>query len=231
MKIQVAEIFESLSGEVGGFQQGSPTLFLRLSGCDLYCPFCDTKWACHPDAGNSWDTAWLAERLLEYGRKQILITGGEPLLQKDALKELILELRKRNGLIEIQVETNGAMPVSDRYLVDHWVIDCKGEDAMGGVPYTFYPGDLGVGSCYVKFVVSSWTDVDRAFERAAALLRAWPWIGLTISPIMNKPLGALGHRSFLNGTIIDLETLAKKIIESKLPITLNLQLHKLIGVA
>jgi len=231
MKIQVAEIFESLSGEVGGFQQGSPTLFLRLAGCFLHCPFCDTEWACDPMAGEEWNVDMLAGRLLEYGREQILITGGEPLLQKEALKELIFKLKKRDPMVQIQVETNGTLPIGTQYMVDYWVVDCKGMDAMGRVPYTFYPGDLGINGCYVKFVVASWADVDRAFEQAAEMLKTWPWIGLTISPIMNKPLGAFGYRSFPNGIVIDLETLAKRIIESKLPITLNLQLHKLIGVA
>ncbi len=103
MKARVAEIFESIQGE--GIYQGVPQIFIRFYGCNLKCIFCDTVLKRF-----SWMTK---EEVLEKMSRcksnihSVVLTGGEPLLQKDFLKELLPELRKRH--MRIYLETNGIL--------------------------------------------------------------------------------------------------------------------------
>lgn len=98
MKIKVCEIFESIQGE--GKYAGYPMLFIRLSGCTRTCPWCDTKYH---NKGEEMDIEKLVE-IIKNSKKQIICwTGGEPLLQLNAIEEAI---RKTFYLIH-HVETNG----------------------------------------------------------------------------------------------------------------------------
>ena len=103
MKLRVCEIFESLQGE--GARVGEPSLFLRLSGCNLRCRCCDTKY--------SWDefTEYPLDELVRVvessGLTSIVITGGEPTLQADELIEFFNELGHRK--LKSIIETNGTL--------------------------------------------------------------------------------------------------------------------------
>lgn len=95
--LKINEIFYSIQGE--GASTGKPTLFIRLSGCTLKCNFCDTKYH-------------VKSRLLDNKDKKLLkkykhwtITGGEPLLQQDALYHLIKEYKPNF----VEIETNGTI--------------------------------------------------------------------------------------------------------------------------
>lgn len=105
---RVNEIFYSLQGE--GYYTGTPAVFLRLSGCNLRCPFCDTDhFSSTPmsvDEIIAAVTAWPA--------RHIVITGGEPTLQLDT--DLTSRLKEEG--FYIQIETNGTSPVDP--LVD-WI--------------------------------------------------------------------------------------------------------------
>lgn len=95
--MRVNEIFYSLQGE--GYHTGTPAVFLRLSGCNLRCTFCDTR---HDD-GSEMAEGEILERVLHYPSRHIVITGGEPSLQlTDSLVEIL-----HNAGFYIQVETNG----------------------------------------------------------------------------------------------------------------------------
>ncbi len=101
--LRVTEIFASIQGE--GLRQGEPTFFIRLTGCNLNCAFCDTKYAWNGGKPHSVD------RILEEIKKMrqgfladwVCLTGGEPLFQD--LAELTERLKKEG--FQIQVETNG----------------------------------------------------------------------------------------------------------------------------
>jgi 7-carboxy-7-deazaguanine synthase len=101
--LKTAEIFASLQGE--GLRQGEPTLFVRLSGCNLRCPFCDTKRAWK--GGRNATCEQIAARLDRLRRTNpaawVVLTGGEPLMQN---VEPLVRLLKKNGY-QIQIETNG----------------------------------------------------------------------------------------------------------------------------
>ncbi len=102
---RINEIFYSLQGE--GYWTGTPVVFLRFSGCNLKCPFCDTDFA----AATAMDLDTLIAELKKTAPdcRRIVITGGEPALQLDAT--LVQRLHKEGYTIHI--ETNGTKPLPD----------------------------------------------------------------------------------------------------------------------
>jgi organic radical activating enzyme len=103
--LKITEIFPSVQGE--GLRQGEPTIFIRLSGCNLKCSFCDTKYAWEEGQQYSVDQVLEEVRKIRqsFPAQWICITGGEPLLQDiDGLTKAL----KKEGL-KIQVETNATL--------------------------------------------------------------------------------------------------------------------------
>ena len=112
MKGKIAEIFDSFQGE--GFYVGERQLFVRFYGCNLSCKFCDTKLSVFCE----YTARELFEKIESYGGgfHSICFTGGEPLLQKDFLKE-ILKLTSQAGY-KNYLETNGTLPDALAEVID-----------------------------------------------------------------------------------------------------------------
>lgn len=102
-RYSVNEIFYSLQGE--GYFTGVPAVFLRFSGCNRHCPFCDTDHS----RFTLLSAAEIVERLEQYPSRHLVATGGEPLLQLD---QALVEAIAAAGFF-IQVETNATLPVPD----------------------------------------------------------------------------------------------------------------------
>lgn len=100
---RVNEIFYSLQGE--GYFTGTPAVFLRFSGCNLKCGFCDTDHS----AATEMEIDTLVNRLMDYPSRHLVITGGEPSLQVD---RLLIEVLHDAGFF-VQIETNGTHPLPD----------------------------------------------------------------------------------------------------------------------
>jgi 7-carboxy-7-deazaguanine synthase len=124
--LNVCEIFYSLQGE--GPYIGTPCIFLRLGGCiPPFCPWCDTKYAWKDfEKLSLFD---IIQKIKSYGKKNIVITGGEPFLQwNQGLKVLISNLEKMSffiqfetsGKIEIPSETPGIIVCSPKFLNEKW---------------------------------------------------------------------------------------------------------------
>ena len=105
MKYKVNEIFYSLQGE--GFWTGTPMVFVRFSGCNLRCPFCDTSHAAFTEM--SADEILSAVRAEGSACRRICLTGGEPSLQLD---EPLVRLLKAEGYA-LHVETNGTQQLPE----------------------------------------------------------------------------------------------------------------------
>ena len=105
--MQVVEKFLSINGE--GWRAGETALFIRFRGCNLRCSYCDTMWANEADCPFEEESPRaLADYALQTGIRNVTLTGGEPLLQKD-IKELI-RLLLEVGL-RVEIETNGAVSI------------------------------------------------------------------------------------------------------------------------
>ena len=106
MSFKVVEIFESINGE--GMRAGELAVFVRMKGCNLSCNYCDTMWANKPDCEFAEMTAeQIVDRVKKSGIKNVTLTGGEPLLQKDADK--LLEAFSSEKDIRVEIETNGSI--------------------------------------------------------------------------------------------------------------------------
>ena len=111
MEYKIAEKFVSINGE--GTKAGQLAVFIRLCGCNLNCSYCDTKWANEKDVPFTLMTEEeLASYVEDTGVKNIILTGGEPLLDKDNedVKLLLSRLSKIKDVF-IEIETNGSIAI------------------------------------------------------------------------------------------------------------------------
>lgn len=113
---KVNEVFYSIQGE--GKHTGMPAVFVRLAGCSMNCPFCDTKYAFQ--TGEEWDETRLLAELKKYPCKTVIVTGGEP-TEQDA-PALFAALKKAGYTIHL--ETNGSAD-TDVSLVDFVCVSPK----------------------------------------------------------------------------------------------------------
>lgn len=109
--MKVNEIFYSLQGE--GQFTGTPAVFLRLSGCNTQCPFCDT----HHHDGEEMSESDIVNRVSQYPTRHIVITGGEPTLQIN--DTLICQLHDKGFFV--QIETNGSLPMKCQQHMPDWI--------------------------------------------------------------------------------------------------------------
>lgn len=105
--MKVVEIFDSFQGE--GIYTGEPATFLRLGGCNLNCDFCDTEFDDYKEIDVELVKECLLNHIKNHKNKLLVITGGEPLLHYDEIKELVdlLHYQIFNEGLKIQIETNG----------------------------------------------------------------------------------------------------------------------------
>lgn len=108
--MKVNEIFYSIQGE--GRFTGTPAVFLRLSGCNMQCPFCDTMH----QSGTEMTEDNILAKVKQFPTRHIVITGGEPTLQ---LTPLLTQLLHEEGYF-IQIETNGSVPLKEGCATD-WI--------------------------------------------------------------------------------------------------------------
>lgn len=101
-KARITEIFSSIQGE--GPYAGQPQSFVRFHGCNLACGFCDEK---KKTRFSEYSVSQVTRRLEKEGLKTVSLTGGEPLLQVDFLRELLPGLKKKG--FQIYLETNGTL--------------------------------------------------------------------------------------------------------------------------
>lgn len=147
-KINLSECFYSVQGE--GSTIGQPKLFIRLSGCNLNCKFCDTKYHIEKN-----DIENLDHLLKKY--KRWCITGGEPLLQQEGILSLIREYRPDF----VEIETNGTIFPKDELLddIDQWNISPKNPEynEVKNIEYNFLrkiaENKRRSGNEYPKYIV------------------------------------------------------------------------------
>ena len=156
--LKVNEIFRSLQGE--GPDACKPATFLRLQGCNLRCSWCDTKDSLSEGA-LIYEVGSLVEELSAYGLDFLVLTGGEPLIQSDALALLIQLLWERSkGNIRIAIQTNGTLPIPFWWLKAIWDIDRKcPSSGMSGM-FNSEWCSLGRERSRLKFVVQDDEDLD-----------------------------------------------------------------------
>jgi 7-carboxy-7-deazaguanine synthase len=202
--MRVSEIFFSVQGE--GSRVGRPCVFVRFTGCDLRCGYCDTAYAFH--GGRELARPEILAEVRRHPCRFVLLTGGEPTLQQD-LPELARELLAAG--YEVALETHGQRPLDAIPPEVIRIADVKtpgsGEPARD---LSFL--DRLLPHDELKFVVCSEDD----FRWSLDVIRRHRLEGrleLLLSPVHGK---------------VDPKDLARWILEAGLQARLNLQLHKVI---
>ena len=166
------EIFHSLQGE--GASIGVPTVFLRLAQCNLTCSWCDTKYTwdwksfSFDDEVMALPVEDVEARILSFERPHLVITGGEPMMQKSALAPLVSSLRDKGFFCE--VETNGTLAPSPEMIrgVSQWNVSPKLSNSGVDVAKREVPDALraysGLENAYFKFVIAEPQDVEEALD-------------------------------------------------------------------
>jgi 7-carboxy-7-deazaguanine synthase len=186
----VMEIYRSIQGE--GSLMGVPTTFVRFFACNLRCSWCDTKYSWSVREGGSWETLspeTVAERVAALGARHVVLTGGEPTLQKE-LPQLATLLKAQGH--HLTVETNATIfPALAVPLIDLWSLSPKLPSAGSGANYLRHPvieqflHSLAPEHQQWKFVVRD--DYDEQALRA--LLEAHPFFKERRLPIILQPEG------------------------------------------
>ena len=207
MSLNICEILYSLQGE--STYSGLPCIFIRLSGCNLRCSWCDTSYAW--EEGREFSLEEILKEIRKYPCSLVEITGGEPLLQEESI-ELMKYLHQEG--YRILLETNGTLSLKGvpAYVVK--IVDIKCPDS--GFSGSFLIENLNYlqSKDELKFVLASHEDYvfalnfikDNALEERILLF----------SPVTN---------------LLAPETLAKWMLEEGVPAHLQLQLHKILHLA
>lgn len=203
-RLKLTEVFVSLQGEA--LTSGVPTAFVRLTGCPLRCRYCDTAYAF---SGGEWRSfASILGEIATFGVGHVCVTGGEPLAQPRCAKLLTALC---DAGYAVSLETSGAMDIS---IVDARVsriVDIK-TPGSGEVERNRWENlALLNGNDAVKLVITDRTD----YEWARDVLNAHR--DLPCPVFLSPSYGELAPR-----------TLADWVLEDRLPVRLQIQLHKLL---
>jgi len=152
----VCEMFRSIQGE--GPNMGKPCTFIRFSGCNLRCPWCDSKYAWPVDK-MMLTVAQILKSPSVKKHKHIVLTGGEPMMRN--LEPLLVELARHNHSVEI--ETNGTYWSSPVSKFANIVVSPK-LTVEGGINPVAIDQFVRAGGITFKFVVSSTDEIDQVYE-------------------------------------------------------------------
>jgi 7-carboxy-7-deazaguanine synthase len=203
--LRVNEIFYSIQGESS--YAGKPCVFIRLTGCNLRCSYCDTEYAFHE--GENVSIGDIIKKVATYGCKLIEITGGEPLLQEN-VHHLMKILCDKN--YQVMLETGGQMDINGVDKRVKIVMDIKCPSS-GEIKKNLWQNISSLQKKdEVKFVIRDRTDFDWAVAMIAQykLDKICP---VVFSPVFDK---------------MDNARLADWILHSRLNVRMQLQIHKYI---
>lgn len=202
--MKVYSIFRSLQGE--GLSIGSPTVFIRTSGCPLRCTYCDTTQAY--DKGEEMSLEQIMKKVSKLKAKHVCLTGGEPMMQREAPK--LVQMLVDEGYMVV-LETNGAMLLDELPCVETLTISmdikCPSSGESGKMLFenieSLRPTDQ------LKLIISDGRDYEYAKE---VLQKYAPKCEVIFTPV--------------GGT--DLKDLAEKVLKDGLDVRVLPQLHKII---
>ncbi|NOY68911.1 MAG: radical SAM protein [Deltaproteobacteria bacterium] len=206
MSLVVNEIFYSIQGE--SIETGMPCVFVRLTGCNLRCAYCDTRYAY--DEGSATSIDEIVRQVLSYGVGLVEITGGEPLIQEKT-PALAAKLLKTG--LEVMVETNGSMDIDliDRRCIR--VMDIKCPSSNEASENNLENLDRLTEKDRLKFVISDRNDYCFAKIFIRNKLKTAPVCPVLFSPVSGG---------------LDPAVLAEWILADRLNVRLQVQLHRIL---
>src|SRR5579859_2105822 len=218
----ITEIFKSIQGESS--YAGLPCIFVRLTGCNLRCKWCDAAYAFH--GGTKYSLDDILRRVGEFsgGRENggrsvrlVEITGGEPLLQPDTPE---LARRLVDAGYTVLIETSGERHISELPREVVKIVDVKCPDSCESGKFDLGNLEALEKKDEIKFVIASRRDYDFACEFMAEHRLSERVHEILFSPVFADPAGAW--------PAMDARKLAEWILADNLPARLGLQLHKFV---
>jgi len=206
--LRISEIFHSIQGESS--LAGWPCAFVRLAGCGHGCRYCDTTYA--EEAGTVMTVEQIVRRVLAFDAPCIEVTGGEPLLQPGAF-ELLSALCDRHPVVLL--ETGGFLPVERVDPRVHAIIDIKAPSS-----------GVAAENCAANFALALDEPERFEFKIVVASREDYEWAKSYIAGH-----GLLGKCSIIFGPVfghLEPRLLAEWILRDRLPVRMQLQLHKYI---
>lgn len=212
-KILITEIFHSLQGETS--LAGIPFAFIRLTGCNLRCTYCDSAYAFK--GGTLRTIEEILAEIKPFQVKHVLLTGGEPLLQRPV--PALIEALRTEGY-EVSIETHGEVSIEKVAPSARIVMDVKtpaSKMARGNwrknLPFLKSTDE-------VKFVIAS--ENDYAWAKNIVRETQFPTKEILFSPVM-RTQGSPGEYPGVSPL-----WLAERILEDRLPVRMQVQLHKIL---
>ncbi|UOF90484.1 radical SAM protein [Fodinisporobacter ferrooxydans] len=210
--MRVNEIFFSIQGE--SKSAGLPTVFVRFTGCNLRCAYCDTTYSYFE--GETKTPREVFAMIQSYPGKRVCLTGGEPLIQpREEMNQLLQMLS--DGQYEVSIETDGSIDIRKFPLFDRqrFVLDMKVPSS--GMSHKMHFANLEAivpERDEVKFVIGNRDD----YEWSVSVIRQYQIMPEQGYQILFSPVfGA-----------IDLKTLVEWLLEDQLDIRFQIQLHKIV---
>jgi 7-carboxy-7-deazaguanine synthase len=202
--MKINEIFTSIQGE--GILIGIPTTFVRVTGCNLRCSWCDTKYAY--EEGEEMSSEEVITKVKGYSQNHVCVTGGEPLLQIDVIS-LIQNLVDEG--YEVCLETNGSKSIEDIPCLGAMVISLDIKCPSSGMQKEMDFSNLELLSLndQLKFIIADLKDYEYAKETIA---KYKPICSLIMTPVGGRKL----------------KDLAEWVLKDGLNVRVLPQLHKLI---
>ena len=219
--MQITEIYKSLQGE--STHAGLPCLFVRLTGCNLRCSWCDSEYAFYGGRKMTPEEVFAEVEQLSPNGGLVEITGGEPMLQEREVVPLMRQLLE--GGYQVLLETSGERPLDRVPAGVIKIVDVKCPNS--GEPDTFRMENLETLSDRdeIKFVLSDRADYEFARDFTQRHNLAKRVNAVLFSPAFRKE--ATGARDSSH-CLLDPQELADWMVADSVPARLGLQLHKFI---
>jgi 7-carboxy-7-deazaguanine synthase len=205
--MRILEVYESIHGELPHI--GKPVTIVRLAGCNLSCAYCDAPMS---DPGYEMSINEVVDKVIEFDNKDVLVTGGEPLLQGQATIDLCRKLVEQ---YYVTVETNGTLDVAAIREVPYLsvVMDVK-------LDHAYDLGDVQVNNLdildtpdAIKFVYWDWASYQMAWEFIHDHVKLMAPYQIIFSPVDKD-----------NSFVMDFVAKAKDLEE--LDLRIQVQIHK-----
>ncbi len=205
MAIKIYEIFHSLQGE--STRLGLPTVFVRLTGCPMRCGYCDTAYAF--SGGSNMEVKDVLTQVKSFGTQYVTVTGGEPLAQKEC-HQLLTALCDAG--YNVSLETGGAMDIANVDQRVSTILDIKTPGSAEDKNMLWSNIEHISAKDEVKFVLCGRADYEWAKQKISELK-------------LKEKCTILFSPSFHELSSADL---AAWVLEDKLPVRMQLQLHKIL---
>jgi len=201
--MKINEIFYSIQGE--GKNAGLPTIFVRTTGCNLRCSYCDTTYAYYE--GEEMELKEIVGKIKKWDCRKICITGGEPLLQ-DEMAEFVDMLLSMG--YNIGIETNGSIDISEMVKKDiDMAMDIKCPSSEMEDKMRFENISMLRSRDELKFIIGNEKDYTYAID---IIKKYRPTCEIVMQPIWGTDAG----------------TLAEWILRDEIDVRLSLQIHKIL---